>query len=84
MRFLHSLFHWWQTVRDNGKTVYQECAVCKKRRAWQRDTGGYQPICQHWVEGGEFNRPLKLPRGGSSTAYPVLCLGGFTKIPESD
>ena len=69
MHFLCSLSHWWQTVRDTGKTVYQECVVCKKRRAWQRHPGvGHQPISQDWLHGGKFDRPLKLPKGGSSTA----------------
>ena len=69
MRYLHWLFHWWRTVRDTGKTVYQECAVCAKRRAWQRNPGiGAQPISWLWVSGGEFDAPRKLPTGGSSTA----------------
>lgn len=80
-RLLHLLLHWWMTAKDTGKTVYQECAVCGKRRAWQRWPGvGAQPICERWLRGGSFRKPPLLPRGGSSTAPPNTMRRGFTLV----
>lgn len=56
LRLLHCFgWHWWRTVRDTGKTVYEQCD-CGKRRAWQRWPGiGVQPIDEGWVyEGGRL------------------------------
>lgn len=51
MRHLHFLFHWWRTVRDTGKTVYQECAVCAQPKL----PTGYSSTA---VQVSDVNEPL--------------------------
>lgn len=76
--------HTWRTVEDTGKTRYQECATCGKRRALQR-AGGYQPIDRDWLAGGAFFDPATVTfepihasrsEGGPETmTSPVIELG---------
>lgn len=47
------LWHRWATVLDTGKTVYERCTYCGKRRVRQGE-GGYQPIDRGWVLTGEW------------------------------
>lgn len=56
--WLHWLLHDWGVARDTGKTVYEQCLICGKRRAWQRHPGvGAQPVCRHWLRGEDFCTP---------------------------
>lgn len=41
--------HPWEVVEDTGKTVYEECARCGKRKVWQRHEGGHQLMDKDWV-----------------------------------
>ena len=69
-RWLHLFSCHWITVKDTGKTVYQQCSICGTRQAWQRWPGiGAQPIDRRWVETGLWsNMP---PRIGSLVCQDV-------------
>lgn len=72
LAFLHLLFHRWLTVRDCGKTVYQRCRQCGRRRAWQRWPGvGAQPIDYRWVVTGDWSPRPRPPQGGTGAVRPA-------------
>lgn len=67
-KLIHRFRHCWKIVRDNGKTVYEKCSVCEKRRIRQRQ-GGYQPVDYQWIKTGKWSygeKRLVPPHGGSA------------------
>lgn len=43
------LLHRWNTLKDNGFTVYRECKDCGKRSVTQPRSSSYQPVDWEWL-----------------------------------
>lgn len=64
--FIKSLFAW-REIHDTGVYSYQQNAITGGRRIRRINAGGYQPINDAWLNGGQWDQPRgNLPRGGSA------------------
>lgn len=68
MRLRWPHIHRWRLAHDTGLHFYYECR-CGNRKVRRAGFGGYQPVDTHWLEGGEWNRPLRPP--AKTTLVPL-------------